>query len=71
MLTAEIEHVDAGILAELEARGGCDVHPSSGTLAIIQVFVVFTLCYSRTPVLAALQWLGHVIIWAQHAMSSL
>jgi phosphoribosylaminoimidazole carboxylase (NCAIR synthetase) len=36
VLTAEIEHVDAGILAELEARGGCDVHPSSGTFAIIQ-----------------------------------
>lgn len=36
VLTAEIEHVDAGILAELEARGGCDVHPSSSTIAIIQ-----------------------------------
>lgn len=45
VLTAEIEHVDTGILAELEARGSCSVHPSSGTLAIIQVG-----CSSRVQV---------------------
>ena len=49
VLTAEIEHVDAGILAELEARGGCDVHPSSGTIAIIQAGYP-SICYAgRSP----------------------
>ena len=35
VLTVEIEHVNCGILAELEA-GGLPVHPSPATVALIQ-----------------------------------
>lgn len=36
ILTVEIEHVDADVLAEVEAGGKCAVHPSAGTIKLIQ-----------------------------------
>ena len=49
VLTVEIEHIDATVLAELEAEG-VPVHPSAGTLTTIQATPLLSFQMPSTDV---------------------
>ena len=62
VLTVEIEHVDAAVLAEIEAEGKVRVHPAPSTIAVLQdklkqkrhlqqVTLTLTLTLTLTPAL--------------------